>query len=90
MDLVLVKAEGELIHLVPSSVRLIDLNSNRAITSSKELFRYLRRERPIVILSSLIQTNLLAMLAKILFGKSLRVIVRQENMFSEEFRFNPL
>ena len=85
VDLVLVKAQGELLDLVPESVRLIDLNSHRAAASSRKFLRYIWRERPAVILSSLIQTNLLAMLAKLLLRKELRVIVRQESTFSEEF-----
>ena len=85
VDLVLVRAEGEYLHQVPEAVRLVDLDSSRTVASLLKLLRYIRRERPEVILSALTPTNVAALIAKLLFRKSLRVVVREDSTFTEEF-----
>ena len=85
VDLVLVRAEGEYLDQVPEAVRVIDLNSHRTVASLLKLLRYIRRERPEVILSALTPTNVVALIAKLLFRKSLRVVVREDTTFTEEF-----
>ena len=85
VDLVLVRAEGEYLNQLPEGVRLIDLDSHRTAASLPKLLRYLRRERPAVLLSALTPTNLVALIAKLIFGRGLRVVVRQDNTFTEEF-----
>ena len=85
VDLVLVSAEGEYLGQVPEAVRLVDLDSRRTVASLLKLLRYIRRERPEVILSALTPTNVAALIAKLLFRKSLRVVVREDNTFTEEF-----
>ena len=85
VDLVLVRAEGEYLSQVPERVRLIDLNAHRTLASFLEFLRYLGRERPDVILSALTPTNVVALIAKLLFWKSLRVVIRQDSTFTEEF-----
>ena len=85
VDLVLVRAEGEYLHQVPEAVRVIDLNSHRTAASFLKLVRYVRRERPDVVLSALTPTNVVALIAKLLFRKEIRIVVRQDNTFTEEF-----
>ena len=85
VDLVLVRAEGEYLSQMPDGARLIDLNSHRTATSFLKLIRYLRRERPVVLLSTLAHANVVALMAKLLIGGSLRVVARMENTFSEMF-----
>ena len=85
VHLVLVKAEGHYLDLVPKGVRLIDLNSHRTATSLLKLLRYLRGERPAALLSTLAHANVVALLAKLLIGGRLRVVARMENTFSEMF-----
>ena len=85
VDLVLVRAEGEYLYQVPEAVRVIDLNSHRTAASFLKLVRYLRRERPDVVVSALTPTNVVALIAKLLFRKEIRVVVRQDNTFTEEF-----
>ena len=87
VDLVLVRAEGEYLGQVPKEVRLIDLNSHRTALCFLRFLRYLRQERPDVIVPALTPANVVALTAKLLFLKDLRVIVRQDNMFSEEFHY---
>ena len=85
VDLVLVKAEGHYLDLVPDGVRLIDLNSHRTAASLLKLAAYVRRERPTALLSTLAHANVVALLAKLLISGRLRVVARMENTFSEMF-----
>ena len=85
LDLVLVRAEGALIDLVPESVRLIDLDSHRSVASALKFLLYLRRERPAAILSTPLRTNVVALIAKLLIQRRIRVVARQDNTFTEEF-----
>ena len=87
VDLVLVKEEGEYLSQVPEEVRLINLNSHRPAASLPKLLRYLQRKRPAVLLSALTPANVVALIAKLMFRGSLRVVVRQDNMFTEAFDY---
>ena len=84
VDLVLVKAEGRYLDLVPKGVRLIDLNSHRAAASLLKLIRYIQREQPTALLATLTQANVIALFAKILLRGRLRVVTRIANTYSEE------
>lgn len=66
VDLVLVSAEGQYLYLVNDKVRLVDLKSSRVLSSLPNLIRYLKTEKPNVILSTLDHANLVAILARIL------------------------
>jgi glycosyltransferase involved in cell wall biosynthesis len=79
VDLVLAKAEGTYLSEVPQEVRIIDLKSHRVLTSLPGLIRYLRRERPSVLLSAMNHTNLVALWAKKLSGVSTKVVVSVHN-----------
>ena len=85
VDLVLVRAEGEYLSQVTEEVRLIDLDSHRTAASFLKLVRYLRRERPTALLSTLAHANVAALLAKLLVRERVRLVVRMENTFSEMF-----
>ena len=85
VDLVLMHAKGEYLHLVPDDVRVIDLDARKLVSFIADFLRYVRRERPTVVLSTLVYTDLAALVAKLVFGKRLRVIVRQANMFTSQF-----
>ena len=82
VDLVVIRAEGPYIEIVPPEVRLVELGSRRAATSLVKLLRYLRRERPKVLLATMETPILVALTAKITFARSVRVVVRQANTFS--------
>lgn len=84
VHLVLVKAEGHYLDLVPKGVRLIDLNSHRTAASLFKLVRYIRREQPIALLSTLTQASVIALVAKIMLRGHLRVVTRIANTYSEE------
>ena len=71
------KAEGTLLSRVPRDVRLIQLGTRRVVNSVPALARYLRRERPSVLLSTLNTANAVAVLAKLVARQPVRVVIRQ-------------
>jgi len=75
VDLVLVSAEGPFLGDVPPQVRVVDLQARRAVAAIPALVRYLRKERPVVLLSALDHVNIVAIWAKYLSQVSTRVVV---------------
>ena len=84
VDLVLVRAEGEYLAKLPGGVRLIDLGSRRTASSVLKFLRYLRKERPDVVISALTPVNVVALVSKLIFRSAVPVIIRQDNTFTEE------
>lgn len=82
VDMVLAKAEGAFLKELPKGVRVIDLNSKRVLTSLPKLVRYLRREKPNVMLSTLSHANIIAVWAKMLSRVDTRVIIREASTVS--------
>jgi glycosyltransferase involved in cell wall biosynthesis len=85
VDLVIVKAEGPLMAEVPNAVRVVDLCSSRVLMSLLSLIRYLRKERPVALLSVL-HANFVAILAHRLAHVPTRIIVSERNTLSIESR----
>ena len=82
VDLVVIRAEGPYLEILPEDVRLVDLNSRRAATCLVKLLRYLGRERPKALLVTMETAVLVALIAKVRLAQSVRVVVRQANTFS--------
>jgi glycosyltransferase involved in cell wall biosynthesis len=82
VDLVLAKAAGAYRDEVPPSVRVVDLKASRVITSLPRLVRYLRTERPAVLLSGMAHANVVGLWARRLAGGNTRVVVREANNLS--------
>lgn len=83
VDLVLASATGPLLdHLAPG-VRLVDLESPRVLRSIGPLARYLRRERPRALISSMSHANLVALWAAKLAGTGVPVTVTEHNTMSQ-------
>jgi len=89
VDLVLSRAEGPLLCEVPDSVRLVDLGAGRVLRSLPGLVRYLRRERPVALISALHYVNLVALCASRLAHTPTRVVVTERNTLSEATRNQP-
>jgi glycosyltransferase involved in cell wall biosynthesis len=83
IDLVLVRHEGVYLSLVPPEVRIVDLGATRTFTSLPPLLRYLRRERPVALLSGLVHVNTIAIMAK-LFIPGMRVVISERNTPSKD------
>ena len=85
VDLVLMHASGEYIDMVPDDVRIIDLNSRKLVTFIADFLRYVLRERPSAILSVLLLPELTTLIAKVIYGRRLRVVIQQATMFTDAF-----
>jgi len=84
VDLVLAKAEGAYLSQIPLQVRVVDLGARRVLCSLPGLVRYLRRERPQAMLSTLNHANIIALWAKKLAHVPTRLVVREANTVSME------
>lgn len=84
VDLVLAKAEGPLMSQIPPGVRLIDLKSKRLIFSPRTLARYVRKQRPVAVLSALEDANFVAIWTRRFLRLPTRVVVTVHNTLSRE------
>ncbi len=82
VDLVVTKARGPLVSEIPNNVNLVDLGSNRILTSLPAMVAYLRRRRPRVMLSALPSTNCLAIWARALSNVPLRLYISEHSATS--------
>lgn len=71
--------KGELLNCVPPGVRLINLGKRRPRDAVFALTRYLNRERPDALLSSVLRANIAALVAGKIFSRKTRVVVREAN-----------
>ena len=84
VDLVVARASGPYLSQIPAGVRLVDLGASRTLLSLPALARYLRRERPAVLLSALDHANIVALWAKRLARVPTQVIISVRNTRSAE------
>jgi glycosyltransferase involved in cell wall biosynthesis len=85
VTLVVNEAVGELREAVPASIRLVDLQCRRTSRAIPRLARFLRRERPDVLLSNLNHNNIAAVLANILAGMPSKVVICQHSVLSTAY-----
>lgn len=83
VDLALAVAEGAFLDQLPRQARVVDLRAGRLIGSLVPLIRYLRRERPRVLISSMSHANLVALWAAKLARRATPVMVTVHNTMSE-------
>ena len=79
VHLVLARAEGPYLPIVPDSVQIVDLCAPRVLRSLPGLVRYLRKSRPVALLSALDHANVVALWAQKLARVSTRVVVTVHN-----------
>jgi glycosyltransferase involved in cell wall biosynthesis len=82
VDLVLVAAEGAFLNQLPPGIRVVDLHSRRVLRSLGPLTRYLRRERPRALVSSMSHGNIVALWAARLAGGTTPVVATVHNTMS--------
>ena len=98
VDLVVGSAEGPRMGDVDPNLRVVDLGCKRFRWVLPSLIRYLRREKPSVMLSFLSQANLVAITARLVSGRPGRLVVSERLHLSAAlktpevawFRFLPL
>lgn len=84
VDLVLAAAKGPYLKRVVPEVRVVDLKAGRVINALLPLARYLRRERPVAMLSAMSHANVVALLARKLARIPLRTVVSERGFISGE------
>jgi glycosyltransferase involved in cell wall biosynthesis len=80
VDLVLAVPGGPLDSQVPPGLRVVDLQARRSVGALPALARYLRRERPAALLSTLEHANILSVWANALARAKVRVVLREANV----------
>jgi glycosyltransferase involved in cell wall biosynthesis len=83
VDVVLATAEGVFLDHLPPAVRVVDLGGRRLRESIIPLARYLRREQPRVLVSSMSHANLIALWAAKLARRATPVVVTVHNTMSQ-------
>ena len=89
VDLVLAQAEGPYLAEVPQAVQVVDLKASRVLNSLPALVRYLRRERPLAMLSAMSHANIIALWARRLPGIVTRVVVSERDTLSRSVQNEP-
>jgi hypothetical protein len=79
VDLVLSRAEGHYLEEVPDTVRIVNLDARRVLASIPGLVRYLRRERPAAMLTSMNYVNVVGIWARALARVETRLVVNEQN-----------
>ena len=83
--MVLHRLSGQLLDQVPAGLRIVNLGSPRTLLDIPRLVRFLRAERPDILLSNLDLNNIAALLAKGLSLSRTKVVVCQHNPISSSF-----
>lgn len=84
VDLVLVRAEGSFLSLIPPEVRIVELGATRLIQSIPALIRYLKENRPAALLSAMEDINVVALWSRAISGVSTRLVVSVHSTLSRE------
>lgn len=82
VDLLLSHKNGVFLTTVPKHVRVLELGGSRAILDLLPLTSYIRREKPDVLISTLGQHNMVALLARRIARADTRVVIREAVMVS--------
>jgi glycosyltransferase involved in cell wall biosynthesis len=85
VDVVVMIASGAFINEVPHGVRLVNLDCPRLWTSTPQLIRYLRRQRPAVLISSMPLANGIAVYARFLARVRCTLFLTEHNAVSLVF-----
>lgn len=85
VTLVLHRLRGQLLDQVPAGLRIVDLNSSRTLMDVARLVRFLRAEKPDILLSNLDLNNVAALLAKAISFSDTKVVICQHNPISASF-----
>ncbi|PWK09682.1 glycosyltransferase [Tumebacillus permanentifrigoris] len=82
VDLVVADASGSFRQEIPAGVQLVDLQAGRVSRALPALVRYLKAERPPVLLSALNYANVIALLAGALARSGTKVFVAEHSSVS--------
>lgn len=86
VDMVAAAACGPYLKELSPAVRLVDLKAGRVVSALLPLARYLRRERPVAMLSAMSHANTVALVARRIAGVSTRLVVSERGTISGEYK----
>lgn len=90
VDLVLVRAEGPLLALLPPSVTVIDLKAHRLMAALLPLARYFRERKPHAIQIRMWPLTIIGLLAHRLARSKARVVVSDHIALSKQYGHLPI
>jgi len=90
VDMVLSKAEGPYLIDLDPKIQVIDLKSKRLTFSIIPLVKYIKKEKPQVMLSALNSANIIALIARMISRLSFRLVVSERAATSIALADNPL
>lgn len=82
LDLVLATAEGPYLEQVPKQVRVVNLAAGRVVKAIVPLSNYLKKEKPLALLSHMNHVNLAAVVAWELARKKTRLVLVEHDTLS--------
>lgn len=86
VDLVLADTNGIFLKEVSKSVRIVNLDSKRMAASVFSLAKYLRQNRPDVLLSAMTHVNLTAIWARYIARVPTRLVISERSTFSQALK----
>ena len=90
VDLVLSKSIGPYLLDIHPGVRIVNLNSKRLFFSIIPLVKYMREERPKVMLTALNTANVIAIIARIISRVKFKLVISERAVTSDAIKDNPL
>lgn len=79
VTLLVQKAEGALLPAIPKTVRIVSLDASRTIMALGPLIKFLKKEKPDILMSSFALNNVIAIWAGKLSRVAVKVVVVQQN-----------
>ncbi len=89
VDLILLRARGELLELLPPGVRIVDLKANRIRQAMGPLARYLRDHCPAGLVAMMWPMPVVAVISRILARSKTRLVASDHAILSEHYRNAP-
>ena len=81
VDMVLAQAEGPYLSELSNQLRIIDLAARRVQYSLPKWLSYVRKEKPAVMMSTLVHTNIATIAAREILRHPAKVIIREDNSY---------
>ena len=85
VSLVVHRIQGEFVDQIPPDLRIVELRGRRTLHDILLIARFLRRERPDVLLTNVDHNNIAGVLAKVLGASRTKVVICQHNALAGEF-----
>jgi glycosyltransferase involved in cell wall biosynthesis len=88
INLLICQRRGHYVNKIENKKRLIFLNKERVIFSIYELYKFIKKTRTKILITSMLHTNIVAIMLKMFLIPSLKVIIRESNTISLKFSYD--